>query len=73
MYSHIKVGDLIRISYLSHKKDVLQSKLFCIVLEKDQYSHTNCTFVLLDSDGKKCWHVANANDPYKNIYVIQQG
>ena len=67
MYSHIKIGDLIRITRLSQEKSVY------IVLEKDQYSHTNCTFLLLDADGKKIWHVANANDPYRNIYVIQQG
>jgi len=68
MYSHIKIGDLIRITCFNQEKNV-----FYIVLEKDQYSHTNCTFLLLDSDGKIIWHVANANDPYKNIYVIQQG
>ena len=66
MYNHIKIGNLVKLDYLYNQKT---GDFVYLVIDKE-YEHrysSECTFYLLNEEGKLLRYYASANNPYKNI------
>ena len=72
MYSHIKIGDLVRITKMNYSSfDSLP--LYLVVKKVSETGfYCKCAFLLLDNNCKLIWFHANSNDPYNDIHLVNK-